>query len=142
MSVEVSLVKRYELDWVNSIYAQIKFKESSEKDLILKITVDDVPAALGRLVPVSDESAKMGGIYVFPEFRGQKLAELIVSSLLEKSTYQTLWCIPFEPLESFYRKFGFRDVTTEKVPVEIREKVDWCVGRYPEKAILLVRTKS
>lgn len=139
---EVFILQPSDLPWVNRTYAGIKFKESTEKDFLIGLTVDGKTAGLGRMVPVDERNAELGGIYVFPEFRGQKVAQKIVSFLIEKNTYPVLWCIPFQPLENFYRKFGFRSVTSEKIPAEIQAKLDWCQGRYPEKAILLVKSEE
>jgi N-acetylglutamate synthase-like GNAT family acetyltransferase len=99
-------------------------------------------AGIGRLVTVDGNNAELGGIYVRPEFRGNKVAEQIVRRLVSESAFPILWCIPFEPLEKFYRKFGFRQVMNETIPSAIQEKLDWCEGRYPDKAILLVRGES
>jgi N-acetylglutamate synthase-like GNAT family acetyltransferase len=136
--VKIRVLGREDLSWANERYAEIKFKESTGSDLIIKASVAGNPAGLGRLVPVNEKNAELGGIYVFPEYRGKKIAEEIVKSLIELNTFPVLWCIPFEPLENFYRKFGFTSVTNEIVPKEISDKVAWCEGRYPENAILLV----
>jgi N-acetylglutamate synthase-like GNAT family acetyltransferase len=136
--VKIRVLGREDLSWANERYAEIKFKESTGKDVIIKASVGGRAAGIGRLVPVDESNAELGGIYVFPEFRGKKIAEEIVKSLIEMNTFPVLWCIPFEPLEKFYRKFGFTHVTKETVPQEITDKVAWCEGRYPDKAILLV----
>lgn len=140
MSEEVVMEVCRDLEWVNGKYKEINFKESAEGDFILKALCNGKPAGLGRLVRVDQSNGELGGIYVFPEFRGKKIAEVIVSTLIQNNPYVNLWCIPFEPLENFYRKFGFTGVTSQEVPSEISEKVTWCEGRYPDPAILLVRT--
>ncbi|MFL5783565.1 MAG: GNAT family N-acetyltransferase [Bacteriovoracaceae bacterium] len=138
--VKIRVLGREDLSWANERYAEIKFKESTEKDVLVKASIGGRVAGLGRLVPVDENNAELGGIYVFPEFRGKKIAEEIVRALIEMNTFPVLWCIPFEPLENFYRKFGFTHITNEIVPEEISDKVTWCEGRYPDKAILLVRS--
>lgn len=138
----MNIASREDLSWINKHYQEIAFKATSEKDFQIFIKVADKPAALGRIVHVDECNGELGGIYVLPEFRGRKLAEEIVQSLLGQNKYPVLWCIPFEPLESFYRKFGFREVRNENIPDEISGKVKWCEGRYPDRAILVVRTTS
>lgn len=128
-----------DLVWINRHYEQIKFKLSSPDDLQLYLTIDGLVASIGRLVRIDNENGELGGIYVLPEFRGRKLAQVIVNALIEKNPYKTLWCIPFEPLEAFYKKFGFRAVKEEVIPPEISSKVSWCEGRYPDRAILMVK---
>lgn len=61
---------------------------------------------------------------VFEDLRGKGIAEKIVIFLLAKSSgYQTIYCLPFEHLSNFYKKFGFREVDDDVVvPREISEK--------------------
>lgn len=138
----ISILNVEEYFRVNEIYASINFKLSSERDFVVTASVDGKLAGIGRLVPVDGIHAELGGIYVLPEFRGKKVAEEIVRRLVSESSFPFLWCIPFEPLEKFYRKFGFRSVNDETIPSAIQEKLDWCEGKYPDKAILLVRRDS
>lgn len=138
----ISTLDPEDLYWVNDIYAGINFKLSEEKDFHVSATIDGKLAGIGRLVNIDGRNGELGGIYVLPEFRGKKVAEEIVRRLVSQSDFPVLWCIPFEPLEKFYRKFGFREVIEEIVPAAIQEKVNWCEGRYPDKAILLVRRDS
>ncbi len=128
-----------DLRWINDIYLGIQFKLSNPTDFHVSATIDGKLAGIGRLVNVDGKNGELGGIYVLPEFRGKKVAEEIVRRLVSESEFPVLWCIPFEPLEKFYRKFGFRNVINEMIPSAIQEKVDWCEGRYPDKAILLVK---
>lgn len=134
----ISILDPEEYFRANEIYASINFKLSSENDFIVTATIDGKLAGIGRLVHVDGSNGELGGIYVLPEFRGQKIAEEIVRRLRSENTFPVLWCIPFEPLEKFYRKFGFREVKDEIIPPAIQEKLNWCDGRYPDKAILLV----
>ncbi|MES2527055.1 MAG: GNAT family N-acetyltransferase [Bdellovibrionota bacterium] len=135
----ISSLDHEDLYWINDIYAGIKFKLSNENDFHVSATIDGKLAGIGRLVNVDGKNGELGGIYVLPEFRGKKVAKEIVRRLLSESNFPVLWCIPFEPLEKFYRKFGFRNVMNETIPSAIQEKLDWCEGRYPDKAILLVQ---
>ena len=62
----------------------------------------------------------MGGIFILPQFRGLQLAGELVSFLVEtmkKSQIQNVYCLPFEELENFYKKYGYTEVdtTTEAV---------------------------
>ncbi len=135
----ISSLSPEDLYWVNDIYVGIQFKLSHERDFHVSATVEGKLAGIGRLVYIDEKNGELGGIYVLPEFRGKKIAQEIVRRLLSESNYPVLWCIPFEPLEKFYRRFGFRNVMKETIPPAIQEKLDWCEGRYPDKAILLVQ---
>lgn len=137
--MNIKIAKPSDLSWINKYYEEISFKITSEKDLQIYITVDEKVAGLGRIVHVDENHGELGGIYVLPDFRGKKIAEEIVNSLLTKNNFSVLWCIPFKPLEVFYRKFGFRELRDDLIPEEIRLKFDWCEGRYPDPAILLVK---
>ena len=129
-----------ELDWANARYADIGFMPSTADDLVIVAESDDTPVGLGRLVPVAPGVGELGGITVFPEFRGQGIASAIVADLLQRSPYPALYCVPFAHLEPFYGSFGFLPVADPAtVPPEITSKVRWCRTTYPEGVGLLVR---
>lgn len=129
-----------ELAWANQCYDEIHFLPSRSGDFIATAEVDNIKAGLGRLVPVDETAAELGGIYVLPEFRGRKLAAAIVSYLLQHSPYRRLFCIPFAHLEGFYRGFGFEPVSAgTAVPDVVAEKVNWCAAEYPAAVCLLLR---
>ena len=59
----------------------------------------------------------MGGILILPKFRGLQLAGELVSFLVEtakKLQVQHVYCLPFEELENFYKKYGYTEVDTTK----------------------------
>ncbi len=59
----------------------------------------------------------MGGIYILPQFRGLQLAGDLVSFLVEtakKLQVPNVYCLPFEELENFYKKYGYTEVDTTK----------------------------
>ena len=132
-----------ELDWANAQYDAIGFQPSAADDLVLVAEIDDTPAGLGRLVPVAPGIGELGGITVFPDYRGQAIARAIVGELLARSPYAVLYCIPFAHLLSFYRSFGFVPVADPaEVPPEVTNKVRWCRATYPDDVGLLVRTAA
>ena len=133
-------LSRTDLPWVNARYADIAFAPSRDADLLVSADMDGKSIGLGRLVPLEDGSAEMGGIHVLPEFRGRAIASRIVEHLVELSPYPRLFCIPFTPLEKFYRRFGFDTPRPGlSLPKEVRDKLAWCEGRYPDPVCLLVR---
>ena len=138
--VTVRLVQDDERRWANRMYEQIRFRPSGASDLLALALVDDEPAGLGRLVPVDDAAAELGGIFVLPEFRGKGLAAAIVQYLIEQSQGRRLFCIPFSGLETFYRRFGFVPAVPQtQVPGEVVERLEWSRRAYPEPVMLLVR---
>lgn len=129
-----------ELAWANQRYEEIHFLPSRSGEFIVAAEVDGVKAGLGRLVPVDETTAELGGIYVLPEFRGRRLAGAIVSYLVQHSPYRRLFCIPFAHLEAFYRGFGFQPVAGDTaVPAVVADKLNWCAAEYPAAVCLLVR---
>lgn len=130
-------IQTSELDYINSRYKQINFKLSIASDYIVLALIDGKPAGQGRLVYLDENSAELGGIYVYPEFRGQGVAEKIVSHLTVKgSQLKTLYCLPFEPLAKFYKSFGFVEDSSD-VHVEMKDKLEWCLKTYPDRTLLL-----
>lgn len=132
-----------ELDWANARYADIGFAPSTADDFVLVAEIDDTPAGLGRLVPVTPTIGELGGITVFPEYRSQGIARALVGGLLARSPYPTLYCIPFARLLDFYGSFGFVPVADPAAaPAAVTSKVGWCRDTYPDDVGLLVRTAS
>ena len=133
-----------ELAWINSKYDEIGFQHSAfDHELIVVGEINGEASGLGRRVEINPETAELGGIYVFPSKRGHSLAEKIVSFLIEQSTsYQTVYCIPFIHLKSFYMKFGFEESNDlTRVPDEIKSKLKWCGSTYETQTCLLVKKK-
>ena len=132
-----------DLSWINSQYDEIGFRRSSliNEKLIIALN-EETPIGLGRLVGVGPNSAELGGISVFSQFRGQGVAREIVNHLLEwRDTYDKLYCLPFENLKKFYMSFSFSEANPldAELPYEIKEKLKWCNtgDRYPDATILL-----
>ena len=128
-----------ELDWVNTQYASINFLPSTANDYIAVAARDGTLLGLGRLVKVTETIGELGGMYVLPEYRGQQLAHKIVTHLMANSPYQTLFCIPFAHLETFYCGFGFAKVDPgAQVPAAVSKKFGWCQQQYNTSVSLLV----
>ena len=144
--VTVKQAVQNEINWVNSKYDEVNFVKSNfENEFIVIANVENEKAGLGRLVKIDDENIELGGIYVFPDFRGLGVAENIVRNLCEKNPFQaaTIWCLPFENLLAFYSKFGFEKYTSGKVPEEISGKLEWCnSGDRYEKEVFLLSKKG
>jgi len=142
LAVEIRQAQTHELDWVNTRYAQIGFAPSRANEVILIAEVDGEPAGLGRLVPLSDTSSELGGIFVFPKQRGRGIATRIVRALVAHAqAYETVYCIPFRHLTPFYKSFGFRDLA-DPAPEAVALKRAWCSETYPEPTDLLVLTPA
>ena len=140
MAVTVKTLSESELAWANQRYGEIHFLPSQAGDFIAVAEVNGVKAGLGRLVNVDGSSGELGGMYVLPAFRGRKVANAIVSFLLQRSPYRRLFCIPFAHLGGFYRGFGFQPVSAgTPVPGAVSEKVNWCAKEYPAAVTLLLR---
>jgi len=144
MQVLIRQAQKSDISWINQKYREIHFVESDfENDWIIIAELENKPVGLGRLVKIDAQNIELGGIYVFPEHRGLKIAEKIVRYLCENNPFpQTmLWCLPFENLSGFYQKFGFQIYTGVQIPEKIVKKLQWCnsENRYPEKVVLLCK---
>lgn len=83
----------------------------------------------------------MGGIFILPKFRGLQLAGQLVSFLVQtakKLQILNVYCLPFEELENFYKKYGYTEVDTTKevVPPIILKKYNWCLENYDKHVLL------
>lgn len=141
--MSIKRVTPAELPWVNQHYEHIGFQPSSlDNEIIAIVMSQDDYAGVGRLVKLKEHEAELGGIYILDKFRGQSLAHEVVSFLVEESKrlgLKTVYCIPFEELQHFYKKFGFHEVDVNAPAVEpkISAKYHWCLERYDKKVLLL-----
>lgn len=145
-TVTVVQADKNEIEWINSKYAEIGFVKSNYySEFIVIAKVGNNNAGLGRLVKIDENNIELGGIYTFPDFRGLKVAENIVSNLCDKNPYKesVIWCLPFENLLGFYSKFGFKKHQKEVVPQEVNKKLEWCNSddKYEKEVILLCKKK-
>jgi hypothetical protein len=95
------------------------------------------------LVFIDDQNIELGGIYVFEGYRGLKIADLIVSTLLKENPFlnSTIWCLPFQNLKSFYSKFDFKENLDLIPPEKVTQKLNWCNSNYITKTLLLSKRK-
>lgn len=143
-TIIVNTALESDLDWVNSKYDEIGFVRSNfENEHILIASVSNQRAGLGRLVRIDSSNMELGGIYVFPEYRGAGVADVIVRKLCQIETFGklTTWCLPFENLFKFYERFGFLPSDSIQPPSEIVKKFEWCNSqdKYKQKVLLLVK---
>lgn len=136
-----------DIDWINSKYEEVGFPISRfYNEYILIAEVESKKAGLGRLVNIDSNNIELGGIYVFPSFRGVGVANKLVCSLCDKNPYKarTIWCLPFENLYGFYASFGFQKGELTNAPPEIVEKYNWCNNHegFAQNVLLLVKYRS
>lgn len=116
--MNIQLATSNDLEWINNQYDSIGFVRSDlNRDMVAIITYDNMYAGVGRLVQIDKDTIEMGGIFILPKFRGLQLAGELVSFLVEtakKLQVQHVYCLPFEELENFYKKYGYTEVDTMK----------------------------
>lgn len=144
ITVTVHQAKKQELDWVNEKYGEVDFVKSDyENEYIVVARVENENAGIGRLVKIDTNNLELGGIYVFPDFRGFGVAENIVRSLCENNPFgeSTIWCLPFENLLDFYSKFGFEKCENITAPEKVVHKLNWCnlESNYEKKVLILCK---
>lgn len=139
----IKIATAQDLDWVNEQYTKADFVHSTLKnETIAIVTHNDCYAGVGRIVYLNDEEAEMGGIYILEEFRGHSLANELVGYLVEevkKKGLKQVYCLPFEELQMFYEKFGFKQCDVEMTPIndDVLKKFHWCQHNYEKKVLLL-----
>lgn len=146
-AVTVIKAKKNDIDWVNTKYQEVDFVSSNyDNEHIVIAEVNHEKAGLGRLVKIDDNNIELGGIYVFPEYRGLGVAERIVSSLCNENPFNEVmvWCLPFEKLLPFYSKFGFKSSETVEAPKAIAKKLNWCNSgdTYAQHVLLLCKANT
>ncbi|HDX9628524.1 TPA: GNAT family N-acetyltransferase [Bacillus cereus] len=140
--MSIRLATSNDLEWVNNQYKSIEFVPSDlKRDKVAIITYDNEYAGVGRLVQIDEDTIEMGGIFILPQFRGLQLAGELVSFLVEtakKLQVQNIYCLPFEELKKFYKKYGYTEVDTTKEVVHpiILKKYNWCLNHYDKHVLL------
>ncbi|MGE6541381.1 GNAT family N-acetyltransferase [Bacillus luti] len=140
--MNIHLATSIDLEWINTQYDSIGFLPSDLKiDRVAIISYDNEYAGIGRLVQIDEDTIEMGGIFILPQFRGLQLAGELVLFLVEtvkKLQVQNVYCLPFEELENFYKKYGYTEVDTTKEVVHpiILKKYNWCLDNYDKHVLL------
>ncbi|MGE6590353.1 GNAT family N-acetyltransferase [Bacillus mycoides] len=140
MSIQMAISS--DLEWINNQYESIGFVQSDlERDKVAIITYKNEYAGVGRLVQIDKDTIEMGGIFILPQFRGLQLAGELVSFLVEtakKLQVKNVYCLPFEELENFYKKYGFTEVDAIKEVIHpiILKKYNWCLDTYDKHVLL------
>ncbi|HDR7518037.1 GNAT family N-acetyltransferase [Bacillus mobilis] len=140
--MSIQLATSNDLEWINNQYKSIGFVPSDLKcDIVAIVTYDNSYAGVGRLVQIDEDTIEMGGIFILPKFRGLQLAGELVSFLVEtakKLQVQHVYCLPFEELQNFYKKYGYTEVDTTKEVVHpiILKKYNWCLDHYDKHVLL------
>ncbi|MGN5651929.1 GNAT family N-acetyltransferase [Bacillus sp. Brlt_9] len=140
--MNIHLATSIDLEWINTQYDSIGFLPSDLKiDRVAIISYDNEYAGIGRLVQIDEDTIEMGGIFILPKFRGLQLAgELVLFSVetVKKLQVQNVYCLPFEELENFYKKYGYTEVDTTKEVVHpiILKKYNWCLDNYDKHVLL------
>ncbi|HUD01250.1 MAG TPA: GNAT family N-acetyltransferase [Rhabdochlamydiaceae bacterium] len=138
--VQIRAAEKADIEWINQQYQEVDFVPSIfEKEVIGIAEYEGQKAGIGRLVTIDDRNAELGGMYVFEAFRGKGIAKELVKFLLDQAHhFQTVYCIPFEYLASFYMHYGFAPCSNlEKVPRDVAAKYQWCKQQYPQPTALL-----
>ena len=132
-NLTVRTAKDTEIQWINKRYDEVDFIHSNFNNEIIAIgEIRDSKAGIGRLVKIDSDHFELGGIYVFEPYRKLGVASAIVEFLLKSAPLnKTIYCIPFEPLVSFYKSFGFKlCIDLDPVPKELLDKHLWCKEKY------------
>ncbi|EOV9529168.1 GNAT family N-acetyltransferase [Bacillus cytotoxicus] len=139
--MEIRLAQKEDLDWVNHQYRSVGFVPSNLiQDRVAIITYNGKQAGLGRLVHIDERTIEMDSIYILPTYRGRQLAGRLVSFLVrtaKESKVPHVYCIPFEELGSFYKKYGFQDIDIEKEDMHptIIAKYKWRLQEYDKHVL-------
>lgn len=140
MSLRIERLDPGQLDWANERYAEIDFLPSPPSDFIAIVHVDGNPAALGRVTQLTATSGELGGMFVFPAFRGLGISRQLVDYLVAECGLETLFCLPFEKLQALYSACGFLLHPVEAtVPEKVLSKHAWCNSHYAERVLLMSR---
>ena len=137
----VRTAKNTEIEWINKCYDEIEFVHSKfDNEIIAIAEMGSEKAGIGRLVTIDADHFELGGMYVFESFRSCGVARAIVDFLLNKAPqHSTVYCIPFEHLVYFYKRFGFASCKNpDPVPKELLDKYLWCKEKYPQPTSLLI----
>jgi N-acetylglutamate synthase-like GNAT family acetyltransferase len=142
IDMKIRLAEKEDMAWVNEQYKEVNFIASDfDNEIIAIAEIDTIKAGLGRLVKIENNSFELGGMYVLEAYRKHKLATHIIEFLLEKIDKKSIvFCIPFQELTFFYKRFGFTEVADYTlVPTKVINKYNWCKKEYKQSVYLLYK---
>ncbi|MES2258865.1 MAG: GNAT family N-acetyltransferase [Pseudomonadota bacterium] len=140
MGITVRKLNEHELDWANECYARIDFIASAPSDYIAVAEVAGRATGLGRVAEICHGIGELGGMCVFPEYRGKGIAGLLIDHLIDCAGLDNLYCLPFQELRTLYESKGFfLHAADETVPEKILQKHDWCNHHYRKPVLLMYR---
>jgi predicted N-acetyltransferase YhbS len=124
--------------FIDATYAAIVFAPRGPDDEMLDAEHEGERVGLGRLVPVAPDAVELGGIWTDERHRRLGIAAAVVRALLARADGRRVYCIPFAPLEGYYKRFGFIDAPPgEVLPAPITAKLAMCRVTYSESVVLL-----
>lgn len=139
---KIRIAQRNEIDWINKKYDEVKFPHSNYDNEIIAIAeINNIKCGLGRLIKIENNVFELGGMYVFEEYRNNKIATHIIEFLLKQINQKAIiYCLPFKELTFFYKRFGFSEnVNLKNVPSKVQKKYDWCNIQFKQGMNILVK---
>ncbi|PGK42348.1 GNAT family N-acetyltransferase [Bacillus anthracis] len=140
--MRIQMATSNDLEWINNQYDSIGFVRSDlKRDKIAIITYNNEYADFGILIQINKDTLEIDGIYILPQYRRIQSAGELVSFLVataKKLQVPNVYCLPFEELEIFYKKYSFTEVdaTKEVIHPIILKKYNWCLDTYDKHVLL------
>jgi len=141
----IRVATREDMSWINLHYESVDFPVSDyDTELLLILEVNTYFAGIGRLRNIEPKVKEVSGIFVLEAFRKLGFARKIVQHLLDtvKGSGDTIFCLPFTHLESFYCSFGFRklnlNLEANKVPVTLIQKLSANINKLKTPISMLM----
>jgi N-acetylglutamate synthase-like GNAT family acetyltransferase len=110
---------------------------------LVAVTPPGKVVGCGQIKPHGDGSRELASIVVEPEFRKKGVARLIIEHLIINNP-PPLYLMCRSRLGSFYKKFGYRPISAEEMPIYFRRmaqltKVFSIMARDGESLLVMKR---
>lgn len=122
--VAISRAHTDELAEVNGFYASLGYQDGARRGdrLWLARRESQVLGAV-RLCPHPEGYILLRGLYVAPEVQRQGLGSQLVRAALADVAGRVCYCLPFAPLEGFYKRLKFGRIRPEHAPQQVATRL-------------------
>jgi len=133
METQIRLASFDDLTWINAKYREVKFPEANLENEIIAIVESNIEKiGVGRLRRIDNNIFELSGMYVEDAYRKKGIAGKVIEFLLTTiEPHQSVYCLPFSHLNSYYKKYGFDEINDcSEIPKGLKDKQKWCGNTF------------
>ncbi len=114
-------------------------KEINTEDQIVVATLQDAIVGAARIASENDVLV-LRGMQIHPDFQRKGIGMRMLLKLNSLIDPTVCWCIPHRWLEDFYGRIGFKQVSEDRAPLFLQERIVEARKTYPQ-VIMIVKNE-